>query len=145
MSSSNSQNIRIFIGWFGIDSKSKKLEIELATSLRVAFPFDGVSWSEDNTSFWIPEKTIYYKHFCSNGLYFNYPLKINEISGKNDIIILRSEAIRVGKVRGSEERIQDSDWTYYQELAKQDLKEHPVQEEKFDWDLVKREVGDNLF
>jgi hypothetical protein len=147
MGQGNAKNIRVFAGWFGIDAKSKKAEAELASLLRLKFPSESVVWTDDNTSFWIEEKSIYVKHFCSNGSYFNYPIKVSEIPGKIDIIITRVERIRVEKIRGAEDRSQDNpgDFGYYSKLAKEDLKEHPVQEQGFDWDHVKNEIGNDFF
>ena len=147
MANVNSQNIRIFTKWFGIDSKSKKAEAELAALLREKNPCENISWTEEGTSFWAEEKTSYIRHFCSDGSSFNYPVKVSEIPGKIDIIILRAERFRIGKIRGAEDRLQDNvgELDYFSKLAKQDVKDNPIPEQGFDWEHVRKEIGNDIF
>lgn len=143
MPKTNSKNIRIFKGWFGIDNKSMQKELGLCELLYINYPHT-CEQSSDKTGFWVEQNNCYYKYKCDNGQYFNYPVEIDRDLIIDDSKIIKIDRIYIGKIVGSAQKHSEAPVEQYSEndarlyeLAKQDLAEHPVKEEKFDWQHIK--------
>jgi hypothetical protein len=142
-----SKSIRVFTEGFGEDTQSLKLEAEVCGKLADANPHSECGWNSIKTTFWINERSEYFSHFCPGcGCKFNYPVSVKACP-KCDLTDLKSVGRWIGKIEAasSKEWNRSSDKRgelnpHFVEAAKQDLREHPVHEEGFDWGYLK----DNL-
>lgn len=141
MAKSNSKNTRVFIDWFGIDSKSKLAEIDACQKLYSLIEENKWEWSSDKTGFWVESGGEFFKHVCSNGKYFNYPIEVKNFD-INDVKIVKINKQHIGKILGSEAQrgVSETVDPYYMRLAEKDLQENPRHEEGFDWDHLKQEM-----
>jgi hypothetical protein len=141
MSKTNSKNIRVFPDWFGIDTKSKTIELAICDKLYLTLTDNKHVWSSDKSGFWAEQGAPYFKHLCDNGKYFNYPTQISKDFKINDNQIIKIDKIHIGRVNGSESRrLADEELDpHYLKLAKEDLAEHSP-EIPFDWEFLKQEV-----
>lgn len=133
----NSKNIRVFPDWFGIDSKSKRKELEVCNQLFDIIKDNTWEWSSDKGGFWVEERNFYYKHICDNDKFFNYPIQIPVIDGCK---VIKTEKKYVGKIAGNEAKRTTSEELdqYYVDAALKDVKENPIKEDGFDWEHVKQ-------
>lgn len=138
MPKSNSKNIRVFKDWFGNDLKSRLKEVDICNKLFDIIQKNEWEWSSDKGGFWIEEKNFYYKHICDNEKYFNYPIELKDYC-LEDCKVIKIEKSYVGKIAGNEAKRTVSEQLdkYYVDAAKKDLQEHPIKEEKFDWQHIK--------
>jgi hypothetical protein len=141
MAKSNSKNIRVFIDWFGIDSKSKIAEMEACKNLHSLISEDSWEWVSDKSGFWVESGGFYFKHHCSNGKFFNYPIEVKNFD-INDVKIVKITKQGIGKVLGSEAQrgVSAEVDPYYFKLAEKDLQENPTNEAGFDWEHLKQEM-----
>ena len=142
MAKSNSKNIRVFQDWFGIDNKSKALELETCEKLYSTLTDNKWEWSSDKSGFWVEEGGLYYRHRFSNGKYFNYPVPSEKDFKINGNEIIKIDKIHIGRVQGSESKRQSDEQIdpYYTKLAREDVSANPTNEEQVDWEFLKQQI-----
>lgn len=142
-----SKSIRIFESSLGADSQSLRQEVETCLKLSAANPFDGCGWNSDKTAFWLNERNEFFSHLCQEcKCRFHYPTSVS-VCPKCDAEGVKSAKRWLGKIEAASSKEWNRSSDKYGELdphyvaaAKQDLQEHPVHEEGFDWGYLK----DNL-
>jgi len=161
MAKTNSRNVRVFPDWFSkIDNRSIREHRDLCEFLYNKVDSHECEWSADKTSFWVSEKTSYYKYVLDDGRWlaptgtpareFYLPEKLKEITinigvdsatgfPAGEYEVKEISEVVLGKIHGSEaQRTYSAEISpHYAEMAKKDLAENPIPQDNFDWDLVK--------
>jgi len=142
-----SKSIRVFSGWFGMDTLSQEQEASTCAAMAEgAGASDNWGWDSEKKCFWLKENTYYLVHKCSTcKKSFNYPVVVEKCPVcHNDTA---SKNVWIGRIEPPSEK----EWgntmnkipTANPELikrAQEDLALNPVKEEGFDW----QHLRDNL-
>lgn len=143
-----SKSIRVFSGWFGMDSKSQIKETEICISMAESIIDNpGWTWDSEKKCFWLQEKSHYFKHSCETcKKEFNYPVSIKYCSVCSSEIA-KCKAVWIGRVEPLSEKEWDNSQNKSGELdpqlvqrAKEELSVNPVQEAGFDWQHLRDNI-----
>lgn len=140
-----SKSIRVFKGWFDMDSASQIREADLCQSMASTLKSD-CSWDSEKKCFWVRSKSEYFKHHCDTcAKDFNYPVQCTSCPVCSSQV--SSKSVWIGRIEPPSEK----EWSNSMnkvpvanpellKRAQEDLRENPVHEEGFDW----QHLRDNL-
>ena len=142
-----SKSIRVFNGWFGMDTLSQEQETSTCSAMAEGVgTSDNWGWDSEKKCFWLKENTYYVIHRCPTcKKNFNYPVTVekcpvcsSETTSKN-VWIGRIEPPSEKEWGNSMNKIPTANPDLIKR-AQEDLALNPVKEEGFDW----QHLRDNL-
>ena len=141
MAKSNSQNIKVFPEWFDIDLDSFEREIMLCGKLFALIENNKWEWNSDKNGFWIEERSGYFRQHSSNDKIVNFQIVLKEIPGL-DVEINSIDPVPVGRVIGADAKrfSKGAIHPHLLKQARQDVLDNPIQEQGFDWDVLRESL-----